>query len=176
MIFKRVLNFALYSLGNNLPKHDYCGTFVSLMQIIIKIIGVGNLVGRKLKFILSLLFLCLLLTACGQLEVGDTFTLKGDITGGDNINSMQEFSEQIKELDELGYDITSDPDPDNEEIPKDIMLLDKADYVHDFDEGDEVEVIEISDKHNKIRLKNTDPDTGDVLKIWVDRDELNKAK
>ena len=109
-----------------------------------------------------MLLLCLILAACGEPKVGDTFRLERNTVGGMDINSMDKTVDEMRKLQEMG-------DPDSVEEHLDLS------EINSFSVGTVVRVTEISDKHNMFQIESINPKTGDNMKMWIKGDELKRA-
>ena len=112
---------------------------------------------KNLKVMILLLFLCLFLVACGELKVGDMFTLKRNVVGGINITSMENVSNQISIFEEMGELDSVEEHLDLGEITS-------------FSVGEVVLVTEI--KHNLVQLQSINPKTEGNVKLWINKEEL----
>ena len=124
----------------------------------------GGKVELPKKFIISMLLLglCLVLVACGDPKIGDIFILKRNTLGGVTVNSMEDVLNEVKSFEDLG-----DPDSMEEYVDHDA--------IPSFSVGTVVRVIETSDKDRMVRIQNVYPMTEEVMKMWIDIEDLNHA-
>jgi|SRR5699024_9110662 len=124
----------------------------------------GGKVELPKKFIISMLLLglCLVLVACGDPKIGDIFILKRNTLGGVTVNSMEDVLNEMKSFEDLG-----DPDSMEEYVDHDA--------IPSFSVGTVVRVIETSDKDRMVRIQNVYPMTEEVMKMWIDIEDLNHA-
>lgn len=117
---------------------------------------------RTEKLVIPLLFLCLILVACEEPEVGNTFVLKKPVLGGSNIDSMKNVMNDMEIFEEI-----DDPDAVEE-------YVDLSDITN-FSVNTIVRVTDMNDKKSMIQIQKIYPKTGSYPKIWIDKEELKTA-
>lgn len=118
----------------------------------------------KIKFIVLFFLLGILLVGCSnELKVGDQFVLVDTVSGGHSINDYKEATEAIISMGE-------DFDPSTMG-----HLIDISNIEVIF-EGEEVQIIKVSEEYNMFQLQHIDPNTGQEIEIWVTKEDLNEAR
>lgn len=115
----------------------------------------------KLKIIIPLLLLCTILTACGNPEIGDMFTMKRNVLGGMKINSMKNAVDEMEMFEEMGDPAAMEENLNHDEIAS-------------ISVGEIVRVRDISDKHRMVQVQNINPNRVRV-KMWIDREKFKNA-
>ncbi|GAB4074537.1 hypothetical protein GCM10028778_20400 [Barrientosiimonas marina] len=114
---------------------------------------------KKLKGIMPLLLLCLVLTACDELKLGDTFTLDRTAQGGMTISSKERIAEKTQALQEKGG---------ADAVEEYLDLSEMA----SFSSGTVVRVTDFSD--DMVQIQNTKP-KANGMKIWLAKEKLKKV-
>jgi hypothetical protein len=117
---------------------------------------------KKLKMMIPLLFLCFILTACGDPKIGDLYLLKRTALGGVHIDSMENAIAEMRMMEELG-----DPDSMEENL--------NFGEITSFSVGAVVKVTGVNDQRQMVQIRNINPRTGDFVKMWIEMEELKEA-